>query len=183
MEIRPPVRVTRSYRQRLAGTPAQVLPLLCPVREVDWAPGWQPGVVLTYSGLVEEDCVFTTPEPAAGSGVEAIWTVLEHDPEAGIVEMVKVTPGFTVTRLRVELAPSPAGGSTADVTYSYTALGPAGEEFVAGRTVEAYAQFMRGWEAALNRYLRGSPLPPRAQLDLTGGTTCGVSGGLRRSSS
>jgi hypothetical protein len=50
-------------------------------------------------------------------------------------------------------AARPAGGSHADVTYTYTALGPEGEAYVAGRTEEAYAAFMRDWEAALNARL------------------------------
>jgi hypothetical protein len=67
--------------------------------------------------------------------------------------MLKVVPGYVVTRLRIDVLPAPAGGSHADVTYTYTALGPEGEAYVAGRTEEAYAAFMRDWEAALNARL------------------------------
>ena len=33
-------RVTRSYRQQIDGSPTEVFPLLCPVRERDWLHGW-----------------------------------------------------------------------------------------------------------------------------------------------
>ena len=153
MLIHPPIRVSHTYRQSLDGTPGDVLPLLCPVREAEWVPGWDPRLVLSSSGFVERDCIFLTPDSAAGPDAEAIWTVLEFDREGGRVEMLKVTPGFLVVRLSIVLHPRD-GGSHADVTYAYTALGPDGEAFVRSRTAEAYAEFMRGWEGALNAYLR-----------------------------
>lgn len=153
MMIRPPIRVSHTYRQTLDGTPDDVLTLLCPVREAEWVPGWAPRVVLSTSGFVERDCIFITPDLAAGAEAEAVWTVLGFDREAGKVEMLKVTPGYLVVRLSIVLHPRD-GGCHADVTYAYTALGPDGEDFVRSRTAEAYAEFMRGWEDALNAYLR-----------------------------
>jgi hypothetical protein len=156
VDIRAPVRVTHTYTQTLDGSPAEVLPLLCPVREADWVPGWTPRLVLSHSGLVEPDCVFVAPDPAAAAEAEAIWTVLHQDPTAGTVEMLKVTPGFLVVRLAIALRPRPEGGCHAMVTYCYTALSPAGEAYVRERTAAAYAEFMRGWEGALNTYLRAA---------------------------
>jgi hypothetical protein len=160
MQIQLPVRVTHTYRQQLEGSVAEVMPLLCPVREAEWANGWEPKLVVSGCGIVERDCVFTTSDPAGGPGAEAIWTVLEYDPLAGIVEMLKVTPGFVVVRLFIALLGAGEDRCTADVTYRYTALGPAGERYVAGRTEAAYAAFMREWEAELNEYLHSS----RAQV-------------------
>lgn len=150
MQIGPPVRVRHTYTQQLDGTPAEIFPLLCPVREVEWVAGWLPGVVYSRSGMAEQDCVFTTAEGER----EAIWTILEHDPASRVVEMLKVTPGYLVTRLRITLTPRAPGGTAAAVTYTYTALGPDGARYVAERTGAAYEDFMRTWEASLNRYLR-----------------------------
>jgi hypothetical protein len=150
MRINPPIRATHTYTQQLDGMPAEVFPLLCPVREVEWVAGWLPGVVYSDSGVAERDCIFTTPDGER----EAVWAIIEHDPAGGVVEMLKLTPGYLVTRLRITLAPSPRGGTAATVTYTYTALGPEGERYVAERTEAAYEEFMRTWEAALNRYLR-----------------------------
>lgn len=156
MDIATPVRVTRTYTQTLEGTPDEVLPLLCPVRETEWVAGWAPRLVLSESGVAEKDCIFTT----ADGEREATWVVTEHEPDAGLVEMIKVTPGFAVTRLRIRLRPlegelpGQLARTAAEVTYRYTALGPEGEAFVQSRTEAAYGEFMRTWEAALNRYLR-----------------------------
>ena len=58
MLITPPVCVTHTYTQSLDGTPAEICPLLCPVREVEWARGWMPRAVCSFSGVAERDCVF-----------------------------------------------------------------------------------------------------------------------------
>ena len=155
MRLQAPVRVTRTYTQTLDGTAEEVMPLLCPVREAEWVEGWDPGLVLSESGFVERDCVFTTPDGER----EAVWVVTEHEPARGLVEMIKTTPGFAVVRLHILLRPLEAGSAgaprtAAEVTYRYTALGPEGEAFVRGRTEEAYGELMRAWEAALNNHLR-----------------------------
>jgi hypothetical protein len=151
MRVVSPVRVTRRYIQTIEASPAEVMPLLCPVRETEWASGWDPALVVSASGVVERDCLFTTPDGER----EATWVVTEHEPSRGLVELFKVTPGFAVVRVRIvlESAGDPAR-TAAEVTYTYTALGPEGEAFVRGRTEAAYAEFMRTWEAELNQYLR-----------------------------
>jgi hypothetical protein len=149
MKIIPPIRATRTWTQRLLAAPAVVFPLLCPVREVDWIVGWDPALVVSASGFAEPDCVFTTP----GETGEAIWYITQHQPEAGFVEMLKITPGVTACRLTIQLRAS-GSGSEADVTYAHTSLGPAGDRFVESFTEQFYLGFMRDWEARINHYLR-----------------------------
>ncbi len=134
--------------QRLTAPPERVLPLLCPVREADWIEGWDPLAVYSVSGVAELDCVFVTK----ASPQDPVWMVTRHEPAAGIVEMVKISPEVTACVLRIEVVPA-EHGSSATVTYSHTSLGPRGDEFVAGFTEEFYADFMRDWERRLNHYL------------------------------
>jgi hypothetical protein len=154
MKIIPPQRAIRTYTQHLVAGPAAVFPLLCPVREADWIEGWDPALVITSSGVAEPDCVFTT-----GSGAdEACWYVTRHEPAAGRIEMLKITPGVTACRLAIQLV-AVACGSEATITYAHTSLGPRGDAFVAAFTDDHYRAFMQDWEARLNHYLRqGSPL-------------------------
>lgn len=149
MKITTPNRVTRSYTQRLAAGPDAVFPLLCPVREADWIEGWDPSRVISSSGFAEPDCVFVT----RAQPHDAIWYVTRHEPAAGFVEMLKITPDVTACRLAIQLHPC-AGGCEATITYSHTSLGPAGDAFVASFTEEFYSGFMQDWEARLNHYLR-----------------------------
>jgi hypothetical protein len=148
VEISQPHRVTRSYVQRLAAAPDRVFPLLCPVREADWIEGWDPIAVWSESGVAEPDSVFVTP---ADDG-DAVWFITRHLPDLGRVEMLKITPGVTACKLVIQLTASDEG-TDAEVTYSHTSLGPAGDSFVDDFTEEYYRRFMQDWESRLNHYL------------------------------
>lgn len=151
MLITRPNRASHSYRQRLAGSRDRVFPLLCPVREVDWAVGWSPALVVSSSGLVEQDCAFITP----GSPTDAVWYVTRHEPAEYFVEMLRITQGQTACRLSIRLIDANEGPCSclADVTYMHTSLGPEGDELVAAFTADHYRQFMEQWERELNHYL------------------------------
>jgi hypothetical protein len=125
-----------------------VFPLLCPVREAEWIQGWNPSLVITESGVAERDCIFTSrSEPA-----EAIWYITRHEPTAGFVEMLKITPNVTACRLTIQVRPSNTG-SEAEITYAHTSLGPLGDAIVAEFTEDFYRQFMQEWEAKINHFL------------------------------
>jgi hypothetical protein len=149
MKIVTPKRATRTYTQRLAAPPAAVFPLLCPVREAEWIEGWDPLLVVSTSGVAEPDCVFTT----SAKPNDAVWYITRHEPAAGLIEMLKITPGVTACRLTIRLRAAD-GGSEADVTYSHTSLGPEGDAFVTSFTDDFYREFMQDWESRLNHYLR-----------------------------
>jgi hypothetical protein len=149
MNITKPIRATHTYRQRLSAVPAKVFPLLCPVREAEWASGWLPDLVVSSSGVAERDCTFITSDEHG----QAIWYITSHEPERWFVEMLKILPGVTACRLEIQLAEN-GDGSFADVTYSHTSIGPAGDEFVAKFTADYYRKFMEVWENALNHFLK-----------------------------
>ncbi len=149
MKIQKPNRVTRTYVQKLIAAPADVFPLLCPVREADWIKGWDPLLVVSESGLAETDCVFIT----ASEPQDAIWFITRHEPENGRVEMLKITPDVTACKLSIQLREA-SSGSEATVTYSHTSLGAAGDKFVEEFTEQFYVEFMQAWESRLNHYLR-----------------------------
>ena len=149
MEIEKPSRVRRTYTQTLKGPPDRVFPLLCPVRERDWVPNWNPKRVITASGLAEQDGIFITE----AAPQDAVWVTTRHDAGAGIFEMVKITPDHTVCKLEIALSTSGEQGTKAEISYAYTALGPLGAAFLKEFTEEWYRNFMREWEAALNHYL------------------------------
>jgi len=159
-DIRKPTRVKHTCTQTFDGTPEQVFPLMCPVREYDWVPGWSTDWVLSTSGLVEQDCMFQTP-PKAGETNAAVWIVTRHEPEDYRVEMYKVTPGFTIGKLEISLADEGTAETGARISYEFTSLGPDGDTFLEGFTAEWYENFMRGWQAAINHFLNtGESLAP-----------------------
>ena len=149
MKISKPVRVRRAYTQSIKGSPDEVFPLLCPVREVEWVQGWEPRLVVSESGVVEKGCVFVTPDQPS----ESIWVTTRWEPDRHRLELIKVTPGLAVGRIEVSLEAGGEDDTRAHVSYEYTALGYAGEKFV-GRFTEAhYEDFMKEWEIELNTFL------------------------------
>jgi hypothetical protein len=149
MQIVEPVRVERKYIQKLHGKPEDIFPLLCPVREKEWAVGWDPLQVFTTSGFAETDCVFTTGEDKP----EAVWVITNFDTVNHKLEIVKVTPGMTVGRITVALSKNGAGYTDAEVVYMYTAISTNGENFVRGYTEDFFKEFMKYSESTLNSFL------------------------------
>jgi hypothetical protein len=149
MEILSPIRVSRTYTQSLIASPEKVFPLLCPVREIDWVNDWDPRFVISASGLIESDCVFVMPDEPDDS----IWIVTQWNPDLLFVEFVKVTPGFTVGKIDIQLRPGKNEQTLADITYCFTALSPKGSEFVNQFSEDYYESFMKEWEAEINHFL------------------------------
>jgi len=148
MDTTKPNRATHTYRQSLCASPAKVFQLLCPVREAEWADGWLPELVISSSGVAERDCVFITADKLE----KTIWYITRHEPERWFVEMLKILPGVTACRLEIQLSEN-GDGCFADVTYSHTSMGAAGDEFVTKFTADAYKKSMQAWEKALNHFL------------------------------
>ena len=159
-----PRRIKHSFTQSIKGTPAQVFPLLCPVRETDWIPGWKTDWVISDSGVAEQNCIFQTPPRPGSGGAASIWVITRHDAEAFKVEMIKVTPGFTVGKLQISLSAQGQGGTDATIAYEFTSLGPLGDTYLEGFTSQWYEKFMRVWETQMNHYLETGELSPDPDL-------------------
>ena len=141
-------RVVREHVQTNPTAPEKVFPLLCPVREAEWVPGWEYRLICSKSGLAELGCVFTTPNE---DGSVATWMAIEYEPPRR-VGFVWVWPQMVAARLRFEL--EPAGGKTRlHARYEYTGLSEAGNKEVERYTEEWFAAKMKKFEAALNHYL------------------------------
>jgi len=148
MHITKPNRATHTYRQTLHAPPANVFPLLCPVREAEWADDWLPELVISSSGIAERDCVFITPDKSG----KAIWYITRYEPARWFIEMLKILPEMTACRLEIQLSEN-GDECFADVTYSHTSIGSAGDEFITRFTADDYKKSMQAWEKALNHYL------------------------------
>jgi hypothetical protein len=142
-------RVVREHVQTNPAAPERVFPLLCPVREAEWVPGWQYRMIYSQSGVAEEGCVFTTPND---TGPESTWLVTEYRPPRRI-DFVWIQPGRMAARLRFELAW--AGGQTnLHARYEYTGLSLEGDAQVERFTEAWFESKMQRFQAALNHYLQ-----------------------------
>lgn len=137
-------------KQLNTGTPAEVFPLLCPVREADWIDGWTYEMIFSVSGIAEKGCVFITP--ATGEN-RTIWYITKHDAELFQVAFVRVTPGEMVVAIDIQLTDNGDGTTTADIMYEYTALSEEANRWIELDAVAAFKANMDYWENAINHYL------------------------------
>jgi hypothetical protein len=131
------------------GTRAEVFPLLCPVREKDWTPEWDPKLVISNSGLMEQECLFVESDTPN----DAIWIVFKHDPVNFEVAMYRVVPGVVVGRFAITLEREEDRKTIASVSYEQTALGEDGDKIVNEFTSESFARFMDEFTLAIDHYL------------------------------
>jgi hypothetical protein len=163
-DISQPRRIKHTFVQSIKGTPEQVFPLLCPVRETDWIPGWTTDWVISNSGVAEQNCIFQTPPRPGADGTASIWVITRHNADTFEVEMLKVTPAFTVGKLQISLSAQTKGITNATISYEFTSLGSLGDAYLDGFTAQWYEKFMNVWEEQMNHYLETGELSPDPDL-------------------
>lgn len=142
-------RTIRSYTMTISGTPQDIFPLLCPVREYEWIQPWQCEMVYTDSGKAELDCVFKTDFP--DDGPEDVWVVSRYEPPQ-LIEFVRVNPLRSI-RYTIELGEQQNGRTEASWRQVITALNSDADHLVAGLTNEAYQRKMETLQNMINHYL------------------------------
>jgi hypothetical protein len=150
MKIEKPHRISRTYEQTINGSIKKIMPLYCPVREMDWCENWNPKAVYSNSGLVEKDCIFIT----SNGDADIVWIVSDYDIEKGHVEMVYLVPEILVTKLEIQLTPITEDKTKAIITYSKSSLSEMGNKVLEGFTKKEYDIMMDSWEKAMNHYLK-----------------------------
>ncbi len=150
--MNPKTRLIRRYQQTINARPERVFPLLCPVRESEWLPGWHCRMVYSSTGFAEAGAVFTTESEA---GV-AVWLVSEHVAPRRVA-FVRFQPEGLVVRCEIELAPLAEGRSQVSIVYTYTAIDAQGEAALAALTEEAWQKMQTFWESSMNDWLGQHP--------------------------
>ena len=128
---------------------AEVFPLLDPVRENDWVPGWESFTTMIWSesGFGELGAVFQTAPP--GSEPQT-WVMTEYQPNERVAFVRWGTD--VVTRLTIDVRDID-GKAQLTWTENQVALTDAGATQVVGRTQADYDAQTAGLEAMLNYYL------------------------------
>lgn len=142
-----------SRSQHVKAPPDDVFPLLCPVREYDWIPGWDCRLVYTASGVAEPGCVFQTDREADG-GLDT-WVVSRHEPCAR-VGFVRIN-ALRAMQYDIRLEARPDGSTILVWEQVVTALSDEGDRHVAALRESDFAATIDKLEELLNRYLQGQP--------------------------
>ena len=140
--------LTRARHFIVPASPEQVFPLLCPILEYQWIPGWRCELLHSASGVAEEDCVFRTDFPDPGP---MVWVVSRYEPPARI-EFTCFVAGSHVQRLKIVL--TAAGDATRlDWTNRWLAVDPRGDAWIAAWSDDGEAKRMDNIRRMLSHYL------------------------------
>lgn len=150
-QMSPMDTLARTTTFDVPATPEQVFPLLCPVREREWVPGWSAEVLHSVSGVAEEDCVFRTDLGDAGP---MTWVVSRYEPPRRIGFTCFVADRY-VMRLEIDLE---AQGAATRLAWRrrWLSLGPAGDAWLGSQSSQAYDERMQGLSDDLREFLTRS---------------------------
>jgi hypothetical protein len=133
----------------LNAAPGTVLPLFGPIREAEWAHGWNPAMLYPTDRVQKPGAVFTTGKP----GKETFWIMTSYDETGYRVSYALVDPGFTAEQLEIVLTPAANGATQAVVTHRWTALSEEANPRVGERAREFPGE-REHWEHAINHRLQ-----------------------------
>lgn len=147
--------VEREATVALDGPAGKVFPLFGPIREAEWAEGWNPAIHHRGDARDEDTeaigagAVFTHMKGKADSH----WLLTTWDQPEGRAEYAVVVPGSWVCRITIRVRATESGRSSATVRYAYTGLDADGLALVDGYSQEAHEERIAGWARAINHYL------------------------------
>lgn len=152
-------RIQRSATIHLNASISSAFPLFGPVREKDWAYGWNPEIIYPQNTLVEKHMVFRTQGGLHGSPEAYTWVIVNYEPSRGMIEyIVSASERFWFITVSCVAAES---GTDVTVTYSYTGLTEEGIRRNELAIAHMYASELKDWEEALNHYITtGKQLQP-----------------------
>jgi hypothetical protein len=143
-------RVVKQYSHTVSARPSDVFPLLCPVREYDWIPGWNCRMVYSESGFAENNCIFRTDFPR---GFEEIFVVSRYEP-TNAIEFVIVSPEAYVMKMDIALRAAENGATELLWTHTLTGLTETGNAFIENYNDEAYAKMMERLSGVLEHFCK-----------------------------
>ncbi|HEX4331115.1 MAG TPA: hypothetical protein VH040_03170 [Usitatibacter sp.] len=138
-------RAVRTHAFVLPLAAARAFPLFEPEGEKAWAEGWQPRYLYPSDGRAEPGMVFATRH----GGEETTWLVTRHEPAAGLVEYVRVTPGSRIASVLVHCAALDAARTRVTVIYTFTGLGESGNAYIRAMDDANYAKYIDSWADAI----------------------------------
>ncbi len=146
-------RVSRTSTITLNAPLERVFPLFGPIREREWAAGWDPQILYSTTDLVEEHMVFKTPSHHGHGEPDYTWTVSKYLPDQALIEYTVFAPE-RLWWITIQCREDIVGETTkAEIAYTYTGLTEKGNA-INERALEAmYRRDLKDWEEAINHYL------------------------------
>jgi hypothetical protein len=146
--------ISKASSIKLDGGPQQVFPLFGPIKEKEWAEGWNPQMVLSYPDLIEEHMVFQTPSGHPEDPDPATWIVSKYDPDHWFIEYTVFNEArlwwISINCLEEERAAT----TSATIKYTYLGLNEEANRLNQSALEGMFRQDLKDWEHAINHYLK-----------------------------
>lgn len=126
----------------------KVFPLFEPEGERRWEPSWNPEWVFPLTGETRLGMVFQTAHSQP-----AIWTVIRYEPSNGSITYWRVAPDSHTAQIAINCHHSDLHATEATITYTFTGLSEAGNEYIAHYTEAWFTEWIQSWATAINGYL------------------------------
>lgn len=136
--------------------PEAVFPLLCPVLEYAWLPGWRCELLRSASGVAELECVFQTGESHED---RMTWVVSRYEPPLHIEFTCFIPGNDLIMRLGIELRPNADGSTSLNWRRHWIATGAAGADAVDRIDLCAEEKRIEWLGRMLDHYLRTGAMP------------------------
>lgn len=146
-----PERVSKTATIQIEAPIEKVFPLFGPIKEMEWAHGWNPQRIYPKEAIMEEHMIFQTKSSNEHES-HFLWMVTQLDFTKHIIEYTVQTPNRIWT-ISVQCNPQNSA-TTATVIYCYTGLNDLGNELNKTALAQMYTDDLKDWEKALNHYLK-----------------------------
>jgi hypothetical protein len=142
-------RISRTATFTVNGRLQNVFPLFGPIREMEWAEGWNPEIIFSESNLVDEHMIFRTR--ASTEEEYYTWVITQFDERKYLVEYTV----STINRIWFIRVSCQADGdkTKASVSYTYIGLNKQGNELNRTALAKMYANDLKDWQEAINYYI------------------------------
>jgi hypothetical protein len=149
-------RLVRTFVQHIHASPGEVFPLLCPVLEKEWLPGWDYRMIHSTSGVAERGAVFETPHPAGTTK----WIVVEHQPPRRVA-FARFQPDGLLVHLDIALGRHVDGTTAVCIEYTWTPTDEAASAILSRATEQEWLETMARWEGSMNAWFERRRPPKR----------------------
>lgn len=143
-------RISQSASFLIDAPIQKCFPLFGPIREKEWAEGWNPGVIFSNNPLVEKHMIFQTK----GSAEEEVynWAVTEFNPDSHEIEYT-VSTANRIWFIKVNCEDNKSS-TRVSVTYTFTGLNARGNELNRAALKKMFTNNLKDWQEAINYYLQ-----------------------------
>jgi len=150
-------QISQTATIRLNGRFDQVFPLFGPVREKDWAAGWDPQIVHCDSDNIAEHMVFQTHSHLEDETGLYTWTVSKYTPEQGLIEYT-VFADNRLWWIMILCDEREGKYCEASITYTFVGFNEVGDGRNRLALTTMFKHGLKDWEHAINHYLETGDL-------------------------